>query len=180
MSLLELLIAMAVVAVILITALDRWTAITRSAEYRKDLKVLSAAAQAWHRANCARIDLLDPTAAAAASQALLATADIQKPAYWEAFWERRVHRTRKNSPSALVAQYTEGEWAQLWLRHTLPPPGSGDHDEEQKRQIYMKTQGAVDDLTPGVIKIQPEAPSVSRQKGQQATQRLLWGEHLKC
>ncbi len=53
MSLAEITVALAVIALLLFVGADRWTAVTRTAAFESDLKRLAAAAHAYHRAHCA-------------------------------------------------------------------------------------------------------------------------------
>lgn len=179
MSLLEMTLAAGIGAILLIAGVDRWNRITLTAEFRSDWTGRSAGAHAWHRQHCATFDLLDDAPggdAEAASTALLANLALRRPDLWQAFWRSRESHTLTN---VLRDESFRRQWAVLWLRHTLPPPADPDHGPEKKRQLWLRGRGGAE-TAPGVVEIQPEAPAPPRRKGHTDTQRILWGEAIKC
>ncbi len=64
MSLTEITVVLAVIALLGFVGVDRWTAATRTAAFERDLKELAVATQAYHRTHCANTGFgVDRTAA---------------------------------------------------------------------------------------------------------------------
>lgn len=135
MSLLEIIVSMIVIGFFVFAGVERWTRVTRTAEFESDLKVLSAAAHAWSRQHCGDAGFgADRTVADVG-------ADISRPGDWTVAWAGsdlvlRYGGTDRHHQQFLLAKGGARVGATVEIRPALPSAPVHREHEEIRRILW--------------------------------------------